>query len=207
MLSHTEQGRKKSYSLSATVIIFSACKQRCCLQDQRAVTMETAPNTRRCVWVFQAFTCELSVHVQLSLSPSVCPIRLSGCVSVYLLLMFVCSMQPSNIFGRTELSPPIFEQLSSYYLWCEIILGYFKCPSQRLCLHDREKLLINAHQQDFIQKWPFLQMRACFLVFWFVWFWLLSFFTSSLQKYSFMLRLSVVIISIFCLRNHVFTSV
>lgn len=115
------------------------------------------------VWVIS--TCA-AFFVSICLSHTVVWV----CECFYLLLMFVCSMQPSNIFGRTELSPPIFEQLSSYYLWCEIILGYFKF------LHDKEKLLINAHQQDFIQKWPFLQMRACFLVFWFVWFWLFFFY-------------------------------
>lgn len=93
-----------------------ASKHRCCVHYQRAVTMETHGGG----WVFQAFMSELSVHVQVSLSPSVWPIWLSGYVlpvscnndCFYLLLMLLCSTCTLLIFL--------------------VYLGYFKFPSQRL---------------------------------------------------------------------------
>lgn len=217
-----------------TVIIFSSSRQRCCIQDQRAVTMETATNSQRCVWVFQAFMCELSVHVQLSLSPSVCPLQLPGYVlpvsclnlSFYLLLMpmLVWSVHPTNptdIYGtffrsllvwnhyRSSNSSP--EALSP---WRRKTIKQWTSAAVLLCssFHTGTDSQSGVHSEM-----VFLQMRICILVFWLVWFLPLEQWCNSvenlegplLQKYSFILWLSLVIISIYCLSclSHTFTSV
>lgn len=95
-----------------------------------------------------SFHVELSVHVQLSLSPSACPLQLSGYVlpvsclnvSFYLLLMFVWSVHPTN--------PTDIYGTFSDHCWYEIITES-QIPLQRLRLHDEGKQLNSEHQQLF----------------------------------------------------------
>lgn len=146
------------------------------------------------VWVIS--TCA-AFFVSICLSHTVVWV----CECFYLLLMFVCSMQPSNIFWKDRIVPTniwaTFIILS--LVWNHIRLFQIS-PWQRKTINQCTSAGFHSEVAFFTNESMLLGVLVCLVL-------ASSFFTSSLQKYSFMLRLSVVIISIFCLRNHVFTSV
>lgn len=110
--------------------------------DQRAVTMETAWNTRTRVWVSHAFMCDLSLHAQVSLTPSICSVR-----------------RPFPSIKRQFLPAACCRATSTIRSWSRMNVEHSRFASEKLCVW---KQWMSEHQQLF--SLVLLQYSHCFPV-------------------------------------------
>lgn len=132
LLSHTAQGRENATS-SPTAIIFSASEQRWWIQDQRAVTMETATNKRH-VWDVTSF------HVRF----------ISTCAG-----FFVCALW---VFCISNLLVALWDQIR----WFQIPLAEDGSPRQRKLGGEGQQQLLTLHAVFLYSYYCSFPVRICF---------------------------------------------